>query len=253
MFTLAVSVRVVSYNVLADGYLRSEHYRRTPTELLDPARRHPALAARIAALDADVVCVQEAEPQMLLAIAAALPRYEQRYVQRPGRLDGVAILTRKPSLEEARVVYADTTSRVALLVAHQVEGRRLGVAATHLKFDAPGEAFAAPQAEALLDAVAGFRPACDAWVLAGDFNATPESAVLERMRSRGFRDVYEGRRDPTCNFAGGPKRIDFVMVDSALDASPLPVSAVDRETVLPSRDEPSDHVPVGADLRFRSG
>jgi endonuclease/exonuclease/phosphatase family metal-dependent hydrolase len=252
MFALIVSVRVVSYNVLADGYLRSEHYRRTADELLEPARRHPALVARIAALDADVVCLQEAEQAMLGAIAAALPDHEPHYAQRPGRLDGVAILTRLTALEEARVVYADTTSRVALLLALQMEGRRLGVAATHLKFDGPGEAFAVPQAEALLDAVASFRPTCDGWVLAGDFNATPESAVLDRMRARGFQDAYEGRRDPTCNFAAGPKRIDFVLLDAALDAIPLAVSVVGPETVLPSSDEPSDHVPVGADLRFRS-
>jgi endonuclease/exonuclease/phosphatase family metal-dependent hydrolase len=246
-----VAFRVASYNVLADGYIRPELYPRTPPECLSPARRRAAIVARVAGLAADIVCLQEIEPEVLGAFAAVAPEYTHHYAPKAGRPDGVAILTRLPAGERATLAYQDGTGRVALLLVAEVEGRRLGIASTHLKLDGAGESFGVGQAERLVDAIAAFHPACDGWVVCGDLNATPGSAVLERMLARGLRDSHEGASGATCNFAAGPKRIDFVLCSASLTALPQALAPIGPDTPLPSFEEPSDHLPVAAILAFR--
>lgn len=52
---------VATYNVLASAYIKPEWYAGVPAHLLDPAWRVPAVARSVAALDADLVCLQEVD------------------------------------------------------------------------------------------------------------------------------------------------------------------------------------------------
>jgi endonuclease/exonuclease/phosphatase family metal-dependent hydrolase len=103
------------------------------------------------------------------------------------------------------------------------------------------------QAEALLDAIDRFRPACDGWVVCGDLNARPDSKLVKRILARGLRDGYAGLGEAfTCNANGEAKRIDFLFHTASLSAVPLPLRTIDDVTVLPSAEEPSDHLAIGA-------
>src|SRR5262249_34658117 len=55
---LAMPFRAVTYNSLANAYLKPEWYAAVPPELLRPERRLPALLCRVEALDADLLCLQ---------------------------------------------------------------------------------------------------------------------------------------------------------------------------------------------------
>lgn len=249
-----MGLRVVSYNILADSYVEPSYFPRTPAEILDAGRRRPALAARIAGLGADVVCLQEVEPDALAIVRAALPAHQACFEPKRGKPDGVATLVRGVVRHRASVVYPDGTGHVALLLAVEHEGRLLGVANTHLKWGPPpGAPVSVAQAEALLDAIDRFEPACAGWVVCGDFNARPESVPIERMRARGLRDGYAAYRAHdafTANANAEAKRIDFVLHAPSLTAVPLPLPAITAETPLPSAAEPSDHLPIGADLTW---
>ena len=50
---------VASYNVLADAYVHPERYPGVPLVALDFMSREPLLLRRVAALGADVICLQE--------------------------------------------------------------------------------------------------------------------------------------------------------------------------------------------------
>ncbi|MCC6554158.1 MAG: endonuclease/exonuclease/phosphatase family protein [Polyangiaceae bacterium] len=244
---------VVSYNILADAYLRPEYFPHTPPEILDPARRRAAMIERLVSLSADVYCLQEVEEPMYRALAAALPGHERRFAQKSGKkVDGCATFWRGLSLASERTLrYADETGHVALLLTlEDAAGRRLGVANTHLKWeplDAP------PESRVALGQVRQLLGALDPgggveWIACGDFNATPDSGILREAALAGLRDPFEGRDAFTANSNGRAKRIDYLLHTAALTCRPLDPPTIADDTPLPSSSEPSDHLPVRGDI-----
>jgi mRNA deadenylase 3'-5' endonuclease subunit Ccr4 len=240
----------VTYNILADAYVSPPFYPLTPPGVLVPARRRGALQCRIAALGADVLCLQEVEEDAYRAILARLAGYEGRYV-RKGRQkpDGCATFWRDMTLlSERRLEYADDTGHVALLLELSWEGRRLGVANTHLKWEA--EHIEGGVALGQVRALFGAMDACSAWIVCGDFNARPESAVLDHPLTRGWRDPFAGTGARSCVANGTAQRIDYLLRTTALSITPAPFSRIDASTPLPSETEPSDHLPVAGEVTF---
>lgn len=239
-------IRIASYNVLADAYLRPDHYPFTPAAVLEPARRRKALVERIAALEADVVCLQEVEPAMFEALAARLGG-EGRLLRKTGeKPDGCAVFVKGRRAAWSELVYPDGTGHVAL--AAEVEG--LGIATTHLRWDAKGR-LAEAQFATLLDA--WVRPGKE-WIVCGDLNVGPESRAFALALGRGLRDAYAGMPDAfTCNANRRARRIDFLFHTPGLRAEPVPIPPIDGSTPLPSEREPSDHLPIAASFACLPG
>lgn len=243
---------VASYNILADSYIRPEFYPSVPPHVLQPAARRAALLERIERLAADVLCLQEVEEDAYAAIAERLTGHEGEYARKSGRKrEGCATFWRGVGRASARTLqYEDETGHVALLVELTYEGRRLGIANTHLKWqpqDAPPEdRLGLPQVRSLLDAL----DAGGAWMVCGDFNATPDSAILREALGRGFRDAYAGRDAFTCNANQCAKRVDYLLHTAALVCHPREIMPINAETPLPSEVEPSDHLPIAGELSW---
>lgn len=238
-------MRIASWNVLAQGYLRPEYYPFTPPELLAAERRRPAVVERAVALGADVLCLQEVEPPVFEAIAARLPDHVGRYGPKGGRRpDGVAILARRElgPVEWAEVRFDDGSGHLALLARTPA----LSVATTHLRWNPPGDPGLGPgEMRELLAALEPDRP----WVVCGDLNAEAGSEVLELARARGFTDAYAAAPGAfTSNANQRAKRIDFLLLAPGLSGRPLPLPPIDDRTPLPSPTEPSDHLPIAVDL-----
>src|SRR5205807_8342631 len=58
----SLTLRVMSYNILAPSYAKPERYPYTERRLLAWEARRERLAARLMSSDADVPCLQEVEP-----------------------------------------------------------------------------------------------------------------------------------------------------------------------------------------------
>jgi mRNA deadenylase 3'-5' endonuclease subunit Ccr4 len=141
---------VATYNVLASAYIHPGWYPRSPAMVLNPAWRIPALVAHMVSLDADLLCLQEVEPETFAALRASLGErgYGAEYARkRAGHCDGLAIFYRRGMLQlgGARVlVYADgagieaNTGYVALIAHLQHAGGILGIIDAHLIWDRPG-------------------------------------------------------------------------------------------------------------------
>ena len=248
-----MSFTVVTYNVLADAYIRPRYYPATPPHLLQPGARRGALLERIAGLGADVVCLQEVERATYEAAASRLAGYAAAYARKSGgRPDGCATFSRGQARASRRLEYSDGTGHVALLVSLDLEGRLLGVANSHLKWDPPetppGDQKGLAQIREVLDAIERFEPRCAGWVLCGDFNAEPESVALAEAAGRGWRDAYSGSRAPTCNPNRHAKRIDYLLHTPELQARPAALPALSDDTPMPSDVEPSDHLALMADF-----
>jgi nocturnin len=260
---------VATYNVLASAYITPEWYAGVPAHLLDPAWRVPAVARHVAALDADLVCLQEVEPDVFAAVVLHLEPlgYAGLYEQKGrGRPDGCATFFRTAAFalrRTQRLEYHDReggpdehSGSVALLAALERDGHTLGVASAHVKWAAPGTPRDAHighrQVAELIEACRAFDPPCREWVVCGDFNYTPDDEVIGVMRDAGF--AFAHAACPTArSFAafaatGRAKLIDYVFHTAGLGSRPFDPPAIADDAQLPSEDQPSDHLPLVAEL-----
>ncbi|MBS2011633.1 MAG: endonuclease/exonuclease/phosphatase family protein [Deltaproteobacteria bacterium] len=244
---------VVSWNVLADAYVKPAYFPYTDPAVLDPASRRPRVVDRLVSLvdgGADVICLQELEPDFFETIRGALPSFEGRYTQKAGKPDGCAVLVRR-ALGAATfrdLTYRDGTGGVAVVA--RVEPLGCSIATTHLKWQA---ADVPPETRLgrgeLIELFEAWIAPGERWVVCGDLNAPYDSPVLDVAFSRGFDDAYASMPlASTCNSNARAKRIDFILHTRDLRATPSPLPSIDDMTPLPSSSEPSDHLAIRAVL-----
>lgn len=238
---------LMSWNVLADAYVRPQYYPTVEPALLVPGARTQAIADLVEASDADVACLQEVEPALL----RALPRWDVRHAQKRGKPDSCVIAARRrAAIEEVRTIaFADgapdreDSGHVALIAVVTVAGPRVQLVSTHLRWDRPGtppaDRWAVRQARELIDALDPAIPA----IVCGDLNVEPHDAAYAMLRAAGLVDPCADGA-PTANPNGRAKRIDHVLHAPELHAHVVPGLAIDGETPLPSPEMPSDHLPV---------
>ena len=249
--------RLVSWNVLADAYVQPSYYPAVAPALLARGARTAAIVAQLAASDADVACLQEAEPALIDALRAARG-WDVHFSSKRGRPDGCALLARGAvRLADVHpVAFADgapdrdDSGHIALCATLIAGDLRCELATTHLRWDPPGTPTAARwatrQARHLLAAVGSL----DAAIVCGDLNVEPGDDAYRMLLDAGLRDPMAGALHPTANPNGRAKRIDHVLCGPALRARPLPVLAIADDTPLPSATMPSDHIPIGIEISF---
>lgn len=257
---------VATYNVLANAYIQRARYPRSPAMVLSPAWRTPALVQAIARLEADILCLQEVEAETLAAVNARLRScaYVGRYARKRGvGPEGCAIFYREDlvSLEDETVVVfaADggvvDAGNIAQIVIYRIFGHRLGIINTHLTWDPPGTARENQQGfrqiTQLLRAYQEIATTADGWIIAGDLNVTPGSDIVALIEGTGFCFAHsEHAAMNTCSFNGEAKMIDYLFHSPQLAAQPADSVPIDARTVLPSAEQPSDHIPVVARFRW---
>ncbi len=213
------AVRVLTWNVLWDRYDR---------DLIDTPRRRPLLLAELAAADADVIALQEVQPD-LLAVLLAEPWVRDGYTLDvdPTAPDvdrtGLVVLSRLPVLESGRLELSAHKAVTAVVVA--TASGPLVVAATHLTSDhtANGPSKRRAQLDRVAEALAGVE--CDV-VLVGDFNdggRRPAAALGMRDAWLEARDDEPPTFDPGVNplaaissLTGRVSRLDRVFVRGRL-------------------------------------
>jgi len=250
----------VTYNVLAQSFAHRDRYPLSSPEALDPVHRHALLLARIEALDADLLCLQELEPAVYDDLRARLEAtHHPAYVRRDRRPDGAAVFARRALFDWLghEVLYFEARrpgdDGLALVVRLTLDGRPLHVACTHLAWQ-PGST---PRAEhvgcrqmrelvAHRDAVAPDAT----WIFAGDFNAVSRSDVLAAALERGMDESCRSQRPwDTCAINGRPRKLDYLLFSAGrLAPSPGVLPKLFGDTALPSLTEPSDHLPLRVDF-----
>jgi endonuclease/exonuclease/phosphatase family metal-dependent hydrolase len=211
----------------------------------------PALARVIAAMRADVLCVQEAPRfyrwrarRRALAAAAGLR------VATPGRLGGVAVLV-GPRVRVLRAeshalrVFLGLEARGLAVAVVEAAGARLAVGSLHLDLNDPARVHHAAEAVGLMERAAA--PYGAAIVLGGDVNEQPHQPAWRYLAGR-LADCYAvaPKGDgPTFPAAGPSVRIDGVF--AARDTRVVSCGGVDA--AIADLAGASDHLPVIAELR----
>lgn len=252
---------VASYNVLAGAYVQRAWYRRTPALVLDPAWRVPALVQHISKLQADILCLQELEPETFVGLRTFLGErgYGAQYARKSaGRPDGCAILYRREAFELINlraIAYADgagvapDTGYIALTALFRSGAGALGVINTHLTWDPPNTPREAQrglrQAQQLVAEYEISAAQARGWIIGGDFNSTPSSEVVSVMERVGLKYAHRALADVfTCNIGARARMIDYLFYSPALHADPVTPTRIDDQTILPSAEQPSDHVAI---------
>ena len=264
-----LSFSVATYNVLANAYANRAWYRRTPSMVLNPAWRVPALVEHISALKTDVLCLQEVEPDVFATLRASLApsRYNVQYARKSGdHPDGVAIFYHREKFElvsASRFIFADQegaapdSGYIALTAILRAPEGVIGVINTHLLWDPPGTPPESRrgyrQARQLLAEWAKIAGSAGAWILAGDFNVTPDNALVGMIRQAGLDYAHRASENgATCNVHGDARMIDYIFYSHPLCSKPEAITPVHDLTVLPSAQQPSDHVAIVARFSWTS-
>lgn len=265
------AVRVTSYNLLADAYASRRLYPTVAPDVLSWQHRGPALLARLSGSTSDILCLQEVDAVHWAAFEQGLAAAGWSGVfaqKRHGRVDGCALLCRKGQAEitDSESLYFDDgggadppSGHVALAGEFRTSIGPLRVVSTHLRWQFTSADSASHigyrQATELLDFCAKRQAAAIANVICGDFNVTAEHPLVRLFLDRGYQDAYAAAPQNTCAPNGQATRIDYIFVSRALTAIGQPLPDLNTRVALPTRDEPSDHLPITAVLgrsSFRS-
>jgi endonuclease/exonuclease/phosphatase family metal-dependent hydrolase len=231
--------------------------------VLDPSWRIPAVVHQVINIGTDILCLQEVEMGTFAALSHRLKSsgYAAQHARKRGKPDGCATFYREDVFElvATRVIeYADgggkgqaNSGHIALLVLLRAWDRVVGIANTHLSWDHPDTPTTAKlgrrQALQFLNEYQTVPPTCDGWLICGDLNATPDSDIVALLESTGFRYSHAGLTDVyTCTVNGEAKMIDYLFYSAAFRSEPQALLRISNRTVLPSSDQPSDHLPIVA-------
>jgi endonuclease/exonuclease/phosphatase family metal-dependent hydrolase len=244
----------------------------------DYPRRLALMAGQLAALAPDIVVLQEvfAAPELGAhtgdALAEALAMDQIHEAARAGQrrhgdesvesTSGLSLLSRIPIESHQRLeLPADSEGeRIAIAAWTEWNGARIAIVNLHLTYRPDAHALRRRQLKTVVKSMTG-RGAADAIVLAGDFNAEPDSPPLLWLReSSGFSisDAWDaaGGPRPTMTEPSGSTTIGSRCIDHILLLQPPGKPAatfVAAERVLDRLDPdsgilPSDHAGLRAVL-----
>ena len=242
--------RVVSYNILAESFVR-RHEQSNP---IDAKVRRERLLAQLASFDADVLALQEVEADMFRAIRGHLGSgYRAVHALRKGAPDGSAIFARADIIDHQERHFdlgKRGKGRLSLLATMNLDGGPVGIVSTHLQWQgretSPKNHLGRQQLVELLDDLDPRYP----WIVCGDFNANSTSSVLQAAYDRSWELSCRAQRPwDTTNINGRRRKIDYLLYKPGeLSPSPGQMPRLERDTPLPSLTHPSDHLPVSVDF-----
>ena len=257
---VASSFSLATWNILATSYIRAKFYPGTPPSVLDPEWRIPAIVRHATGLGVDILCLQEVERPVFAALAAGLAEsgYAGTFAPKDGgKPDGCAAFLRTSICElltARRIVYADSldgaadSGHIGQLLLLNVSGMKVALVNTHFKWDppqTPAERQVGLRQAKLALAALQQEESSSIQMICGDFNATPDSDLVECLIQAGFDYTHRSCANAfTCNSNRKAKLIDYVFFRGAARAEPEPLLPIDGLTPLPSVEQPSDHLPL---------
>lgn len=260
-------LKLASYNILANSYILPERYPNTDSKLLDWSYRKEKILEKIYNLSADIICLQEVEREAFdffydrLKILGYYGIYSQKGFGKP---DGCATFfqSRKIKFRGSNTIYFDdkltinnsrpASGHIALILYLECDGHNFAIANTHIIWNPANIPILEKTCYNQVDELLKFYKKDNQkdWIICGDFNFTADNDVFGVILSHGLKDAYNNMEYNTYNANKRALRVDYIFHDPQLALTPLPIKVIDDNKILPCEDEPSDHLPIIADIHF---
>lgn len=227
--------------------------------------RKPLLGAAFAAIDADIIGLQEvmfSEPRQDDFLSAQLAeRHYRAFTSRHEKYTdfGNAILSGVGDVlahDELRLSRGRSVQRLLVALPGQFT---LWFANTHLHHKPEEPAVRVEQAAAIASWMAD-APAADLVVVVGDFNTPPHEPAYAAMRAAGYRSAFaeanrrepavtwpSGIQAPTMDTDGDPNCLDYIWLRGRGQVDSAWIAANDHPEEDPTL-YPSDHFAVVAEV-----
>lgn len=273
---------ILQFNALADQL--SEAFPLVDRAYLKWEHRFPLIVEEVTRFAPSIVCMEEIDRYSELAETLGEDGYDGIFLPKaPGR-DGCALFVKRHRFQlvarkdvrfSEHIKWHETPKQVAILAllapmadpSHEPSKTRLCVVVTHLKAGLQHEELRLREARVLLGEIDAFLAAHDAAdaavVIGGDFNTEPSGPVYKLMRTA-FRSAYgeySGGAEPeyTTWKIRPPKEfrrtIDYIWYKSATLTPLMLLSLPGVQSIphprLPSKQYPSDHLAIAAELAFK--
>ncbi|KAJ1450167.1 Endonuclease/exonuclease/phosphatase [Pelagophyceae sp. CCMP2097] len=259
-------LRIVSYNLLAECH--SRRAKGAVPAHAETAHRLAVAGAEVEAFDADLYCFQEVDLKLYVDFWVPLMSslgYGCLFSKKTGpAAEGVATFYKKDRLalkdhdtlplQLPNDAAYDKIFSVALIsrFSDLRGGGEIVSANAHLYFANDASAIRTQQIQMILDALAPHRESGAAAIVAGDLNATPETAPVS-LALQSLRSAYGLEAGPTHVVQGFVEMLDYIILDKqrfeTTATAPLPPA----DGPMPTLDFPSDHFSLAADLRWANG
>ena len=232
------------------------------------AERLPLLLADMAALQPDLIGLQEAvypmqQDRLLGAAGEASYEAVRGWAGRPEY--GNSLLVHSPlavtDVDRLDLGLSRAAHRVQIVLS---EGSTLVFAVTHLHHLTGDHEARLRQVDALLPWLDD-SPAHDAMIVVGDFNARPGDPAHARMAAAGFRSAFaeangaepevtwpSGLQAPAMDADGEPGCLDYIWVRGAVQVDDARL-VFDRPAVGDPTLYPSDHLGIAAHVAIGRG
>jgi len=229
--------------------------------------RLPLLLADMAALQPDVIGLQEVvfaveQDRILGASGPAEYQTHRAWAGRPEYGNATLLRTGLTGGAGERLDLGHNRSALWLPIMAS-GGEAFAFVVTHLHHAVPDEAIREEQAIALIRWLAD-KPAPEARIVVGDFNAEPTEPAYARMTEAGFRSAHReangaepavtwpsGIQAPGMDTDGDPGCLDYIWVQGAIEVESCRVT-FDRPAASDQTLYPSDHFGLAARLRIGS-
>ena len=247
------SIRLLSYNVLADGVHLS--------------RRIPPLMELLRRSDAEIIALQEVAPWFLRRLARQ-PWYGRYHATRfDGRVaapGGQMVLSRFPITRSSSHLLPGRQRRTVVIARVPINGRELAVATTHMESFLADGPLRARQLDLIFALLEGAQDA----VLLGDFNfgdgEQPDTGHLDRRFSDLWQKLrpnepgytWDMQRSEMARLGAFPgeksRRLDRILV-RVKGFTPVSVRIIGQHAVPGGKPvvHPSDHFGLVGQLRRR--
>lgn len=235
-------LRVATLNVLAVAYLDRGTYSPEALAFLRSEERIPALIRLIRSLKADVIALQEVEPELVAALRATNMWQVLWASKTRNKPDGCVFLVRHgvTVLDGGRVLFNDITGHIWQWI-------KVGDAIfinTHIKWS-PEDAIVHDGVRQIEELLARLTDVPT--VIMGDCNGRPGGRVRTALERAGFVNAWGGI--PTA----------LIVKGGVAEEAPIDIIAVRRATTrlsvvlpsvkgIPNDKTPTDHIPVIVDV-----